>query len=403
VRLGRYDGPDARLTGVEWRVRSSMPMFERMDAAWLPRNRWMRRSLIGAIVLYGWTIFGILSSAHFFLGEEGSAGVSLEDLASHILLFYWAWAAVTPLVLLALRRAVDARASRRVRWEIIVAATPVVMLAHGLVYLAAVRVFGVEPMSPIGASELRDYALRHGGGDLATMAVLVGVYLLLNARQRAHAREVAATALESRLAVADLEVLRSQLQPHFLFNALNTVSTLVLKGDTTGADDAIGRISRYLRSALEQRADATVTLGDEILDVQQYFAIERLRFGDALCLDVEVPDSVRGAHMPALILQPLVENAIRHGMSPGSAGMRIGVTAAIGDGRLRLRVTNPATANAASANGAGRTNGFGLRYVRERLHLYYGDDATLALSTAAMGTVATIDLPLTRRLPAAST
>jgi two-component system LytT family sensor kinase len=364
----------------------------------------MRRSLIGAIVLYGWTIFGILSSAHFFLGEEaGSPGASLEDIASHILLFYWGWAAVTPLVLLALRRAVDPRTSARARWGIIIGATPVVVLAHGLVYLAALRAFGVEPMSRIGAMELRGYALRHAGGDLATMAVLVGVYLLLNARQRVHAREVAATALESRLAVADLEVLRSQLQPHFLFNALNTVSTLVLKGDTAGADDAIGRISRYLRSALAQRADATVTVGDEVMDVQQYFAIEQLRFGDAICLDVQVPDSVRGAHMPALILQPLVENAIRHGMSPATVGMRIGVSAAIGEGRLRLRVTNPVAASVAHANGAAGTNGFGLRYVRERLHHYYGDDAALALATAAASTVVTVDMPLTQQRLLAST
>ena len=375
-------------------------MFGLMDASWLPENRWMRRSLIGAIVLYGWTIFGILSSAHFFLGEEaGAGGASLEDVAGHVLVFYWAWAAVTPLVLFALRRFVNHAAAAQRRWSIIFVATPVIVLAHGLIYLAAVRIAGVEAMTLIDWAELSKYAMRHAGGDLATVAVLVAVYLLFDARQRAHAREVAATALEARLAAADLEVLRSQLQPHFLFNALNTVSTLVLKGDSAGADDAIGGISRYLRSALAQRADATVTVADEIADVRQYFAIERLRFGDALCLDVRVGNGAQSARIPALILQPLVENAIRHGMSPAAGATRIGITAAIEDGRLRVRVTDPGAGSAVAANGVPRTEGFGLRYVRERLHHYYGDAAQLTLAAAVTGSVVTIDVPLAQRSP----
>ena len=369
-----------------------MPMFGRMDSLWLPRNTVMRRSLIGGAVLYGWTIFGLLSSAHFFLGEEaGTGGASIEDVAGHVLLFYWAWAAVTPLIWLALRRAVSADARRR--WLSILVATPLVLIAHSVLYLAAVRVFGVEPMTAIGGAQLADYAMRHGGGDLATVAVLVGVYLLLDARQRAHAREVAASALETRLAAAHLELLRSQLQPHFLFNALNTVSTLVLKSDMPAADDAIARISRYLRSALAPRADATVTVADELADVEQYFAIERLRFGDALGLDVCATAAARGAYVPSHILQPLVENAIRHGMAPVGAAMRVKVGAQIDGGRLRLHVTDPAQGEGVAEAGAS-TNGFGLRYVRERLQLFYGDEASVTLASLPGGTTATVDVPL---------
>ena len=375
-------------------------MFGRMDASWLPENRWLRRLLIGAIVVYAWTLFGVLSSAHFFLGKEaGDADASLSDIAGHVLLFYWAWAAVTPLVLLALRRAGDRGASARGRWGVILLASPAIVIVHGLLYLGAVQLFGVEPVGPIGLPALGDYAMRHGGGDVATIAVLVAVYLLFDARQRAHERAVEATALEARLAIADLEVLRSQLQPHFLFNALNTVSTLVLKGDAGGADDAIGRISRYLRSALAQRADATVTVADEIADVEQYFAIERLRFGTALCLDLQIAESARGARMPALILQPLVENAIRHGMSPSARDTRIGISAVVGEGRLRVRVADPGAQNGAVASGADGAEGFGLRYVRERLHHYYRDDASLALATTAAGTVVTVDMPLAPQRP----
>jgi two-component system, LytTR family, sensor kinase len=367
-----------------------------MDAAWLPQNRWMRRSLIAAMVLYAWTVFGILSSAHFFLGEEAASGsASLADIAGHVLLFYWAWAAVTPLVLSVLRRAVDGGAHASHRWAMIALATPVIVLVHGVLYLIAVRLSGVESDSPIGVAELGKYAMRHAGGDVATVAVLVAVYLLLDARQRAHAREVASTALEARAAAADLEVLRGQLQPHFLFNALNTVSTLVLRGDNTGAEMAIGRISRYLRSALAQRADALVSVREELADVAQYFAIERLRFGDALCLDVRIDDDAREVRIPASIVQPLVENAIRHGVSSETTATRIGIAATVQDSRLLLRVNDPGSAETGEKRDAGCDEGFGLRYVRERLRHFYGTDAGVTLEGSAAGTVVTIDVPLT--------
>ncbi|MEO6211222.1 MAG: histidine kinase [Gemmatimonadaceae bacterium] len=205
--------------------------------------------------------------------------------------------------------------------------------------------------------------------------------------------EVAAGALETRLAAANLELLRSQLQPHFLFNALNTVSTLVLKSDMPAADDAIVRISRYLRSALAPRADETVTVADELADVEQYFAIERLRFGDALGLELCITEAARGAYVPSHILQPLVENAIRHGMAPAGAVMRVKVGASIDGGRLRLRVTDPAQGGGVAVAGAS-TNGFGLRYVRERLQLFYGFEASVTLASSTGGTTATVEVPL---------
>jgi two-component system LytT family sensor kinase len=368
-------------------------MFGPMDMAWLPENRWMRRLLLGALVLYGWTIFGILSSAHYFLGEEAKSGTaSLNDIAGHVIVFYWAWAALTPLVLSVLRRSASAGATATRRWSTIALGTPMLVLVHAAVYLVAVQLVGVEPVAPIGVAELRDYAMRHAGGDVATVAVLAAVYLLLDARQRASAREVASAALEARLASADLEVLRWQLQPHFLFNALNTVSTLVLKGDNVRADDAIGRISRYLRSALTQRADATVTVADEMLDVGRYFAIERLRFGDALVLEARIDADARGVRIPALLLQPLVENAIRHGLSPAASETRIGVCAAVAGSRLRIRITDPAQALLAAAGE--RSEGFGLRYVRERLRHFYGDGARVTLETTPSGTTVTMEMPI---------
>ena len=396
VPTGRYGGWPAQLTGAEWRARVAMPMFGPMDSTWLPENQWMRRSLLAAIVLYGWTLFGILSSAHFFLGEEAKSGMaSLLDIAGHVLLFYWAWAAVTPLVLMMLRRATDRGTTSSRRWAIVALSIPAIVAVHGALYLIAVHISGVEDETPFGIPELGAYAMRHAGGDLATVAVLAAVYLLFHARQQAHEREVAATALEARAAAADLEVLRWQLQPHFLFNALNTVSTLVLKGDAPSADEAIGRISRYLRSALAQRAGAMVTVTEEISDVQRYFAIERLRFGDDLCLDLLITSAARSVRIPALIVQPLVENAIRHGLSPDARASRILLKASASDSRLTIAVRDPASCNETFAER--KHEGFGLRYVRERLLHFYGDEARLTLEPSLEGTSVTIEVPLIAR------
>jgi LytS/YehU family sensor histidine kinase len=284
------------------------------------------------------------------------------------------------------------------REGIILAAAGIgVMLLHGVVHTALVRVFGLAHKEPAGISELTGYAMRHGGGDLATFGVLVGAYLLFEANRRARARELAAAELATRLASADLELLRWHLHPHFLFNALNTVSTLVLKGETEAASSAITMISRYLRAGIAQRADSLVPLGDDIEMVRRYVDIETLRFGDSLRVEIHADEAALDTPIPGSLLQPVVENAITHGSvrEPGSDPIRI--TATTGNARLKLTVSNPSsgerradTAGDPEAPDSGR---FGLRYVRERLRQFYGDRATFDLSRSGSVMVASFDLP----------
>ena len=197
----------------------------------------------------------------------------------------------------------------------------------------------------------------------------------------------------------DAELLRWQLQPHFLFNTLNTVSTLVLKGDAQSADRAIGLIARWLRDALSQRADAVVTLAEELTTVQRYVSIEALRFGDALRLDIHADGDALVARIPGLIVQPLVENAIRHGLAPADDAAPIAISARIRDGRVRIAVRNRALVRDASvardSSAPLSSDGFGLRYVRERLRHFYGADARLDVATDGIDVVATLDLPAT--------
>ena len=345
-----------------------------------------------ALALFGaWTAFALLSSTHFFLGKAASdASASFADVAAHVVVFYWTWALVTPAVVGLARRAGAETGVRR--WLLVAAGGVIVPPAHGVLYLAAVRLLGIEPAIRATVAQLGDHLLRHGGGDLATYGLLLGAVALYDSRRLAHERALAASALEARLARADLEILRWQLQPHFLFNALNTVSTLVIRRDAEAAERAVGLISRYLRGALARRADAMVTLAEELAIVDGYVQIEALRADRALRIVRHVADEALGQPVPGLLLQPLVENAIHHG-TDAREGAAVAISAAIEGERLVIRVIDPGTGRPPPPGDASSANGFGLRYVRERLRYFYGEAASLELALTPSDTVATVAVP----------
>jgi hypothetical protein len=353
-----------------------------------------RFGLYGAALFIAWTVFGLLSSAHFFLGYDEKEGLaSFLSLADNVIVFYWGWALLTPVVLVAAGRISRTGMHRWQSWALLAATGIAVMLLHGLVHTTVVQVTGID-RSHVGGYSLIHYVQRHVGGDLATFAVLVGGYLLYDANRRARARDLEASKLSARLARADLELLQWNMHPHFLFNALNTVSTLVLKEENEAANRAITLISRYLRTGLAQRADTMVSVGEDVGRVMRYVEIEALRFGDALKLEVEAEGGAMDSLIPGSILQPIVENAIAHGSArdPGAAPIRIRV--ANRDGRLHLSVVNPGRGGAEIEDAAADSARFGLVYVRERLKQFYGDNARFDLTSDGNQTVASLDLPL---------
>jgi hypothetical protein len=358
----------------------------------LPSGRSSGWLEFAAVVLAFWTFFGILSSAHFFLaGEAGGSGGTLRDFAGHIVPFYWAWAIVTPEVLLLCRAVLRSARSGWQRALLAAAALPLIVASHGVLYLAGVRLLGVEPALHIDLAALIAFFARHGASDLMTVVLLGAAYAFFDTSRRAREREIEASALQREVALLNLEMLRWQLQPHFLFNALNTVSTLVLKGDVAAADEAIALIGRYLRAALEHQAERQVPLATELEMVQRYVEIERLRFGAGLHLDLAISAEALAGQVPALILQPLVENAVRHGLGDGSDADAIAVAAVVCEGRLRLCVRDPARGAAVDARA--NDDGFGLRYVRQRLVHFHGDRAWLRIRSEADGTEASVELP----------
>ena len=376
--------------------------LSRVDTSGWPATNSGRLAAAGALFL-AWTLFGLLSSAHFFFGYEGATDLgSFLYLADNVIVFYWGWALLTPLVLIIAQRIIASGTGRARQAVLLVVAAVGVMLLHGIVHTSLVLLFGLAHKPAPGLSRLGDYAMRHGGGDIATFGVIVGVYLLFEANRRARARELAAAELSTRLASADLELLRWNLHPHFLFNALNTVSTLVLKGENEQAGTAISMISRHLRASIAQHADSLVPLADDIDMLKRYVEIEKLRFGSALTLDVEADNAALDSLIPGSILQPLVENAIAHGRvrEPGAGPIRI--SAESNGHLLRLEVSNPAAGGIAPKIDAPDdgdtpdTGRFGLRYVRERLRQFYGERATFELASEGERTVAKMSIPLER-------
>jgi len=213
-------------------------------------------------------------------------------------------------------------------------------------------------------------------------------YFQQKARQKEAERlEARAEALEAQLTEARLEALRMQLNPHFLFNTLHAVSTLVDQ-DPAGVRRMIARLSELLRHVLDEEAPQEVPLSEELTFLDGYLEIQSIRFQGRLDTEVDVPSSLYDAQVPNLILQPIVENAIKHGASKVRGVGHIAVRARREDEVLVLTVVD---------NGPGlsegQEDGFGLRNVRARLQELYGHDQSFRLVATEKGTQAVLRLP----------
>ena len=194
-------------------------------------------------------------------------------------------------------------------------------------------------------------------------------------------KEVKTSRMEAQLVLAHLEVLKMQLHPHFLFNTLNAISALMHR-DVDAADRMISLLSDLLRRALDDDNRHQVPLGEEIEFLERYLAIERIRFRDRLSVEIEIEPPSSRAQVPRLILQPLVENSIRHGIAMRSAAGRVGVYARCNGDRLDVRVCDdgPGIGNASNLR-----EGVGLANTKARLEQIYGADYLFELRTAEIG------------------
>jgi two-component system LytT family sensor kinase len=235
--------------------------------------------------------------------------------------------------------------------------------------------------------------------QLMTYFAVVGAYHAFDYARRYRERESAAaqlalkeSRLEASLARANLQTLRMQLNPHFLFNTLNAISTLALKGERQNVVRMLSLLSDLLRVTLEQQQQV-VPLREELDLLERYLQIEQVRFRDRLTVERDIAPNVLDAEVPSLLLQPLVENAIRHGISRSAGPGHVRVEAHADDGKLELRVLD--TGPGFAGQPATSRTGVGLVNTRARLEQLYGPDHELELSNRVGGGAAvTVRLPL---------
>ena len=229
---------------------------------------------------------------------------------------------------------------------------------------------------------------------LCWSAIYFGIkyYMSLQQQQEATLR-AAALAQE-----AQLKMLRYQLNPHFLFNTLNAISTLILDSENRTANQAVVRLSEFLRYTLDQDPMKKVTLRQEIEAMNLYLTTERLRFGERLRLEFAVEERALEALVPSLLLQPLIENAVKYAVSPSESGGAVRVEGRARGSMLELVVTDDGPGlNTGAAPGAGR--GVGLRNTRERLSVLYTDNHRFVTLDSKPGLRIEIGLPLELATP----
>jgi two-component system LytT family sensor kinase len=192
---------------------------------------------------------------------------------------------------------------------------------------------------------------------------------------------------------AQLKMLRYQLNPHFLFNTLNAISTLILDGANETANKAVSRLSDFLRYTLDNDPMSRVTLGSELVALDLYLEIEKVRFGDRLVIEKKIEAKAQAALVPSLILQPLIENAIKYAITPSEEGGTLRISARVQRNTLVLQLadTGPGLGN---GNNNQISSGVGLRNTRERLQQLYGDNQAFTLApTEPSGLTVTINMP----------
>jgi two-component system LytT family sensor kinase len=346
-----------------------------------------------ALIVGGWAVYGLLSSAQQVLGSTlngRSMPWSMALLLQMPLAMVWALA--TPGILWLGRRFPfhGGRWRTGVAVHLIVSLTLIFLLDLGYAWHASNVIPGPANSPTLLSGAFRLFIVWVLSDGLLYWTVL-SIGYAIDHYGRFRERELAASQLETQLVQADLRTLRMQLEPHFLFNALHTIAALVRTGDQKNAVRVTAGLGALLRRMLDEARDQEVPLSQELDFIRSYLEIEQLRFPDRLTVTVDIPSSVLDALVPQFILQPLVENAIRHGIAPNRSAGSVTISAEQRGDRLRLTVRDDGTG---LPSGTPRF-GVGLSNTQARLTGLYGGDATLELRNAASGGVeGVVEIPL---------
>ena len=348
------------------------------------------------------TVLGLSSVAFVYFGMiAGGRPLTLRTAILAGLPNWYFWACLTPLVFwLGLRFRFERRAWPRAL-AVHLGAGVVVVLAELAIFTTFNHWFYYNPWAPapaeFGDAYMRNVLRGFHDAFLVYWVIVAAAHAFAfrhddqqRALREAGLREKNAE-LESLLARSRLEALRAQLHPHFLFNAFNTISSLIRANHSQAATDMVARLGHLMRLVLKSLDRGEISLQEELELVDAYLRVERARFEGRLEVNVDVSEPSMNSLVPSMLLQPLVENAIRHGLRETGDGV-VSIGGKTAEGRLLLEVVDTGGAAAPSTQGSGFH--IGLANIRARLQHMYGDDFEFVLETpAGGGTRACIRIP----------
>ena len=356
------------------------------------------RVVAGVVVL--WIVAGLLLGGQAVLGDtiQGRPPASIAAVLEQSVVQMLPWIPVT-LVAIAMAAAFPftRRTWRRAIPFHVAAAVALSVVANCLVVLT----FWVRSGSFRGLGLLLHEGVKWGAINLHVTfliyAAVVGISTYVRDARERRERELRLAQIEGQLTRARLEALNAQIRPHFLFNTLHAIGQMWRSGRQVEADAMLDRLGSLFHRVLSSTSRLEIPLEEELELVQEYFAIEEARFRDRLTTRVDADAAARQCMVPPLILQPLVENAVRHGVAAMPEGGNVTVSARLVDGRLLLSVLDDGSG--ATGNGDSRGTGTGLRNTRERINEIYGPRASMRFEhPAAGGTIVSIELPATSEL-----
>jgi two-component system, LytTR family, sensor kinase len=353
------------------------------SSAWSGRRRL-------AVITGAWCYFAALLTINTYVySKMMGQPVSWREASRFPIINYAIWTVFTPLILFFCERI------RRKKWKPrswIAAHTTfavLILLLNALAWIPFTPAAG--DLANVSRTSWRFISLllwQNVAWNLWMYWVIVGIFYGLDYYFNARDAEIRAAQLEGQLAKAELEVLKGQLQPHFLFNTLNLVSSLI-HTDAATADDMIGDLGSLLRTSLESHAAQEVSLAEEMKAVELYLNIQRLRFLDSLTIETKIDPKTLNARVPHLILQPLIENAFRHGISKRVGIGVLRIESDQKDGILQVRISD----NGPGGNGNASDEGIGLSNTRARLQRLYGERAVLHIDDSAKGFTVELQFP----------
>ncbi|MBL0313572.1 MAG: histidine kinase [Holophagaceae bacterium] len=340
----------------------------------------------------GWTLAGLYMASMYLVSVR--TGLQMESAFRALgfdLALNYGWGVVS-LGTLALVRRFPLHHGNNVKAWTVHAAASLIITCVGIAMMAALVPWFYEAQHPFLVRFWRFAKWYFHYCFLIYYWGLVGLYEGIAVYQRYKDRQLAASQLEAKLSQAQLQALKMQLNPHFLFNTLNAVSAL-MHSDPSTADRMLLKLGNLLRLNLEQSPEQETSLEQEIAFLEGYLEIEQLRFGDRLRVQIEVPKPLLGAQVPTFVLQPLVENAIKHGLSDRASGGTIHIRARQDGQRLFLEVEDDGSGAPGTHRGTGI--GIGTQNTRSRLAQLYGEEHSFELKfPPAGGALAQISLPL---------